>query len=182
LTDLKAHCNALNIELQGKDKTITQFVSSLSAFRRKLQFLESQLGMGILKNFPNLEKVVENYDESRCTDDTFCTEVQNLWQELKRRFQDIKQLDPILVFMSDLEEEILKLQCDIPLKARASEKKFGNLLHEEEYSGFRSIALRLTAFFGSTYLCEAAFSQMKIIKSRYRSRQTDEHLKFCLHL
>jgi hypothetical protein len=90
-----------------------------------LQFLNSQLGKGILKNFPNSEKVVENYDESRCTYDTFCTEVQNLWQELKRRFQDIKQLDPILVFMSDLEEEILKLQCDIPLKARASENNSG---------------------------------------------------------
>jgi hypothetical protein len=59
-----------------------------------------QLGKGILKNFPNLEKVVENYDEGSCTHDTFCTEVQNLWQELERRFQDIKQLEPILVFMS----------------------------------------------------------------------------------
>jgi hypothetical protein len=84
-----------------------------------------QLGKGFLKNFPNLEKVVENYDERRCTYDTLCTEVQNLWQELKRRFQDIQQLDPILDFMSDLEEEILKLQCDIPLKARASEKNLG---------------------------------------------------------
>jgi len=28
----------------------------------------------------------------------------------------------------------------------------------------RSIALRLTAFFGSTHLCEEAFSQVKIIK------------------
>jgi hypothetical protein len=27
--------------------------------------------------------------------------------------------------MSDLEEEILKLQCDIPLKARASERNSG---------------------------------------------------------
>jgi hypothetical protein len=90
-----------------------------------LQCLISQLGKGILKNFPNREKVVENYDESSCTYDTFCTEVQNLWQELERRFQNIKQLEPILVFMSDLEEELLKLQCDIPLKARAPERNSG---------------------------------------------------------
>jgi hypothetical protein len=32
-----------------------------------------------------------------------------------------------------------------------------------------SVALRLTAFLGSTYLWEEAFSQMKIIKSRYRN-------------
>lgn len=206
LTDLTAHCNSFNLQLQGKDKTITLLVSSLNAFKSKLQFLKSQLGRGNLTNFPKLQKAVESCDENSCTYDTFCTEIQNLWRELERRFQDIKQLEPVLVFMSypfaevdiegisaiisslfnmnasDLEEEILKLQSDIPLKARASEKNFWNLLDEEQYPGVRSIALRLTAFFGSTYLCEEAFSQMKIIKSRYRSRLTDEHLQYCLHL
>jgi hypothetical protein len=33
-----------------------------------------------------------------------------------------------------------------------------------------------------TYVCEEAFFQMKIFKSRYRSRLTDEHLKHCFHL
>jgi hypothetical protein len=37
----------------------------------------------------------------------------------------------------------------------------------------RSVAHRFTAFFGSTYVCEEAFSQTKIIKSGYRSRLTD---------
>lgn len=206
LTDLTAHCNAFNLELQGKDKTITQLVSSLNAFKSKLQFFKTQLGKKILKNFPNLEKALENFEESSCKCDSFCIELQNLFEELERRFQDVKLIEPILVFMSfpfveinieeisatmsskfnmnasDLEIEILKLQCDIPVKARASEKKFWNFLHEEQYPALRSIALRLTAFFGSTYLCEAAFSQMKVIKSKYRSRLTDEHLKYCLHM
>ncbi|KAK1881707.1 SCAN domain containing protein 3, partial [Dissostichus eleginoides] len=38
------------------------------------------------------------------------------------------------------------------------------------------------AYFGSTYLCETAFSQMKIIKSKYRTRMTDAHLTDCLRL
>ena len=42
----------------------------------------------------------------------------------------------------------------------------------------QSIALHLTALWINN-LCEAAFSQIKIIKLRYRSRLTDEHLK-CL--
>jgi hypothetical protein len=37
------------------------------------------------------------------------------------------------------------------------------------------MALHLTGFFGSTYLCEEALSQMKIIKSKYRKRLIDEH-------
>jgi len=39
----------------------------------------------------------------------------------------------------------------------------------------RSTAVRLTTFFGSTYLCEEAFCQLSVIKTRYRSRLTDDH-------
>ena len=46
----------------------------------------------------------------------------------------------------------------------------------------QSVAVRLTGFFGSTYLCKETFSQIKIIKSSYRNCLTDEHLKYCLHL
>ena len=35
----------------------------------------------------------------------------------------------------------------------------------------------LTALFGSTYLCESAFSHVTIIKSKYRSTITDDHLE-----
>lgn len=86
-------------------------------------------------------KSVEKCHESSCTYDTFCTEAQNLWQELERGFQNVKQLEPVLVFMSflfaevdtkifynyllystnvsDLEEEMLKLQLYTTLKVRA---------------------------------------------------------------
>jgi len=42
----------------------------------------------------------------------------------------------------------------------------------------RSVTLRLTAFFGSISRYEEAFSEMKVIKSRYRSRLTNKHLKY----
>jgi len=43
------------------------------------------------------------------------------------------------------------------------------------------IALHLR-YFGSIYVREEAFSQLKVIISRYRSLLTYEHSKFCLHL
>jgi len=46
----------------------------------------------------------------------------------------------------------------------------------------RSVAHRLTALFGSTYLSEEAFSHMKINRSSYQSLPTDGHLKYYLHL
>jgi hypothetical protein len=43
-------------------------------------------------------------------------------------------------------------------------------------------ALRWTEYFGSAYLGEEASSELKIIKSRYCSHLTDEHIKYCLDL
>nr|XP_055065219.1 general transcription factor II-I repeat domain-containing protein 2A-like [Misgurnus anguillicaudatus] len=89
---------------------------------------------------------------------------------------------------SDLEDEILTLQNDIEIKARSTSAQpgehvvFWNLLAEEKYPNLRRCALNLTALFGSTYLCESAFSHMKIIKSKYRSTMTDDHLAACLRL
>jgi len=61
--------------------------------------------------------------------------------------------------VSHLEEELLKLQCDTPLKARAPEKNLWNILYEEQYPDMQSVALHWTIFSASTYLCEEAFSE-----------------------
>jgi hypothetical protein len=45
-----------------------------------------------------------------------------------------------------------------------------------------TLAVRLTALFWSTNLCEKAFNQSKIIKSKYRCCLTEEHWKYCIHL
>lgn len=89
---------------------------------------------------------------------------------------------------SALEDEILTLQNDIEIKARSTSAQpgehvvFWKLLVVEKYPNLRRCALNLTALFGSTYLCESAFSHMKIIKSKYRSTMTDDHLAACLRL
>ena len=79
---------------------------------------------------------------------------------------------------SEVEDEILTLQADLQIKARAH-GQFWNLLIEDKYPNIRKCATFLTALFGSTYLCESAFSYMKIIKFKNRSTMTDEHLEVC---
>ena len=89
---------------------------------------------------------------------------------------------------SALEDEILTLQNNIEIKARSTSAQpgehavFWKLPVEEKYPNLRRCALNLTALFGSTYLCESAFSYMKIIKSKNRSTMTDDHLAACLRL
>lgn len=131
----------------------------------------------------------------------------NIIADFDLRFQDFAILEPVATFMcfpfgvevdvdeiatkiaslfhmetSAVESEILTLQSDLQIKSRASGEHFWNLIVEEKYPNMRKIAMYLTAFFGSTYLCESAFSDMKIIKSKYRSTLTDDHLDTCLRL
>ncbi|XP_042208599.1 EPM2A-interacting protein 1-like [Homarus americanus] len=84
--------------------------------------------------------------------------------------------------ISEVENELLKLKNDIQIKSMATGGSFWNLLSEEKYPNVRKCAMYLTAFFGSTYLCESTFSHMKHIKSKYRLTMSDEHLDACLRL
>ncbi|KAJ8391117.1 hypothetical protein AAFF_G00097380 [Aldrovandia affinis] len=56
------------------------------------------------------------------------------------------------------------------------------MVSETAFPGLRKVALYILTMFGSTYSCEAAFSTMNIIKTKYRSRLTNEHLHMCMRM
>lgn len=137
-------------------------------------------------------------------------QVQSILSEFDRRFTDFASIEPVVSYLCfpfgenidvdcitskvaslfnldscAVENEILTLKNDIELKSRATPDmnvQFWNLMQKEKYPNLRQTAENLTALFGSTYLCESAFSHMKIIKSKYRSTMTDDHLAVCLRL
>lgn len=55
-------------------------------------------------------------------------------------------------------------------------------LNEESFKNVKDFARSMIAMFGSTYLCEQTFSKMNYVKSKYRSRLTDENLKAILKI
>lgn len=202
LTDVTSHLNVINLELQGKNKNITDMISAISGFKNKLKLLISQFERNDLKNFPALKARASTHTSS----DIYVTELRNILGEFERRFSDFNKLKNIVTFMSypfscedvetsateisktfnmeitSIENEVLQMISDIHLKSRATDAKFWSLISEEKYPCLKEVALQLTGLFASTYLCEAAFSEMKIIKSKYRNRLTDEHLTSCLRL
>ena len=208
LTDLTNMLNDLNLQLQGKDKTGINMISSVNAFKRKMQHLTSKLHRHDLANFKNLAAELETQTQSCAQLDSarYINQIDNCLSEFHRRFQDFALLVPVATFMcypfqedvvvvslaskittlfhlssSEVEDKILTLQADLQIKARAH-GQFWNLLIEDKYRNIRKCATFLSALFGSTYLCESAFSYMKIIKSKNRSIMTDEHLEVCLRL
>lgn len=209
LTDITAKLNELNIELQGKEKNITEMISAVKSFKQKLRMLSSQLERHELRNYKNLASELESQGKSHANYDSarYIEQIQSISTEFDRRFTDFAKLEPVAAYMcfpfaedldvsnaaskmatlfqmdtSVVENEMINLQCDIQLKPRIADVQFWTLLDDSKYPSIRKCAMHLKAFFGSTYLCESAFSDMKIIKSKYRSTLTDEHLDNCLRL
>ncbi|RXM32299.1 General transcription factor II-I repeat domain-containing protein 2 [Acipenser ruthenus] len=54
LSDIFGHLNTLNLELQGRDKTIIDLVEKLNAFQSKLSLFSSDLHLQKLLHFPQL--------------------------------------------------------------------------------------------------------------------------------
>jgi hypothetical protein len=78
-----------------------------------------------------------------------------------------------------LQLELCDIQAD-PILITMKEKKMDlfKILHKETYPQLRDFGLTMSSVFGSTYLCESTFSNMKFTKSRYRCSLPDESLHF----
>ncbi len=131
--------NELNLELQGKEKMVVNMISSVNAFKRKLQLLTSKLQHHKLGNFQNITSEQKHGKEPA---------------QLDRSFQDFALLEPVATFMcfpfgdehevdslasdmgelfqmnpSALGDEILALQTDIQVKVRPVDS-FGTFLQK----------------------------------------------------
>ena len=212
LTDFTGTLNELNLELQGKDKCVINMISSVNGFKSKIEMWAKRLQRSDLRNFPHMQAEVQRQGRDTATFDCtrYAAQVESIVSEFDKRFTDFSAIEPVASYMcfpfgnvdvdditprvaslcnldsSSVEDEIITLQNDIEIKSRATKQgtkgEFWGLLMPEKYPNLRKCAMKITALFGSTYLCESAFSHMKFIKSKYRATMTDEHLEACLKL
>jgi hypothetical protein len=99
-----------------------------------------------------------------------------LREELDERFQDFKIMEPEFTLFAfplkadiekapeNLQMELINLQCDTNLNQKFSETKlqdFYSYLPKEIFPLLRSFGLRMTAMFGSTYVCVNNFFPCK---------------------
>ena len=101
LTDLTNMLNELNLELQGKDKTMVNMISSVNVFKRKMQHLSSKLQRHDLGNFQNLASELETQQkacaELECA--RYTEQIDNCLSVFDKRFQDFALLEPVATFM-----------------------------------------------------------------------------------
>ena len=118
--------------------------------------------------------------------------MQSLEDELTRRFQDFKKVEPDLNLISfpfsaeidtvpeNLQLELIDLQSNHTLKGlfhSVTLTEFYNSLSLDEFLRLKNFAMKIFSIFGSTYICEQTFSSMKIIKSKNRSSLADINLE-----
>nr|XP_039247528.1 general transcription factor II-I repeat domain-containing protein 2B-like [Styela clava] len=204
LTDITEKLNSLNYELQGKGKTVADMISTLKAFEAKLSIFSMHLKTKKLLHFPSVQMMLkDNASGSEALNkvkDKYSQVIERLGQEFENRFCDLGQLEPCVSFIANLfrnndissiaakfgatfssdagqmEKEIITMQNDLYLKAYQGVPNFWGLVDTEKYSGICTSALKVASMFGTTYLCESAFSDMKFIRNKHRTGLTDENL------
>lgn len=188
LTDLTSHMNSLNINLQGRNKCITNMYDEISGFRTKLSLFKSHLEDNIFVHFPCCSKLKERYPDL-----VFATHIQILDDvkcEFDRRFKDFENYQTEFKFFMgpfsfdvakaplNLQLELIDLQSDSALKEKYNEVGVPAIYSHlnDRYEKIKELAAKISCMFGSTYLCEQLFSCMKLNKNMFRSRLTDKNL------
>ena len=196
LCDITEHMSALNLQLQGKDQHIGILWQRVSAFRSKLQLLKTQLSEG---SCPHLKTLEGRMDAGIHVDLSQYAEIlSGLLQEFQRRFQQFDETKILINIFCDpfnmdpqnapvnLQLELVELSCDVRSKQHYNNHEltdfYRNYLPKDTYPEIYNHALRMVSLFGSTYLYEQFFSEMKYTKNKYRTVMTDAHLMQCFVL
>ncbi|GFW78286.1 general transcription factor II-I repeat domain-containing protein 2 [Trichonephila clavipes] len=184
LVDITMKFNELNLKLQGKNSHIADMISAVNSFKCKLELLKAHSLKNSMSHFQNVKRIIENLNLSVDEFDTtsYIKTIDTLIIEFSSRYQDFLPLESVIPFfvnpfnvhepdlpskisnyfdvtnMQDLEMEITNLQNHIVLKPHYVDKSIWKLVTEESFPILRKCALKIFSYCGTTYKCEALFS------------------------
>lgn len=186
--DITFYLNELNLQLQGLNKHIFEFISILDGFKLKLSILKEHISKNQLDLFLSCKELAT--EDSTLDFSNFDQNIKQLLESFNNRFHDVYEINKfndlfyspqtcdILKQPTEYHMELCDLQTDFDLKQQAS--KYGVAFWENvnsvKYPKLKFLICKLLCIFTSTYICEEAFSAMKTIKSEKRSSLTDAHL------
>ncbi|XP_061765907.1 general transcription factor II-I repeat domain-containing protein 2-like [Nerophis ophidion] len=204
LADITSHLNDLNLKLQGKKNTVCALMSEVRAFQRNLELFKRDIQEELL-HFPKLLELTKGEGDHQC----HLEFLEKLIANFKTRFDGFILGKQVLLFIENpflirnvsafsaeakqvfpwaraasLQTELIDLQESVALKEAQCEAItfWSKLVIPSKFPLLHKMACHILTMFGSTYSCESAFSTMNIVKNKYRSRLTNEHLDQCLRL
>ncbi|KAJ8344217.1 hypothetical protein SKAU_G00315460 [Synaphobranchus kaupii] len=157
---MTAHLNELNKKLQGKGNTAQLLLKAVLSFEHKLTVFARDTEKGTPSHVPAPSLL--------------------LWvskfKSLRTEFEDIARQEATIA-QTHQWRDIEKL-----LKQDQLVFQNWNSSIRDNYDNMKRYTFGVLSILGSTYLCEQVFSSMNYIKSKLRSRLTDESLKSCLKI
>lgn len=193
LTDFTQHLNNLNLNLQGQNKSISDIIHFINGFQIQLNIFKREIKNEEFHHFPRCEEIKKEYSDVDFIG--FGDLINEIAIEFDSRFKELFILkNDILLFNNPLavqiENENAKYRielCNLRADPYLSSKKeagidFFKLLSKDLYPELRNFGLKMASMFGTSYLCESAFSLMKIIKNKHRASLTDDRLSTIMRI
>lgn len=193
LVDIFEVLNNLNLKLQGKNINILKHHDIIRTFISKLDLWKCRIGQGNPASFSNLDYAIKDSIFEPELNKLIATHLYELKIEFIKYFPDIDEKreswkfirNPFHCEVIDIfeegQEEFLELKFNFTAKEDFEEMELEtfwfNYLHV--YPLIATRALRILTIFGSTYLCEAAFSALVAIKTKSRNRMRVEADLLC---
>ena len=186
LCDIFAKLNKLNLSMQGADRNMLDISDKITAFTKKLYLWKEDIAnvSGSSQYFSFLSNLLEKKSMMLPLDlrSVFVQHVSTLELKFAQYFpEDLSSYkwisDPYVQpipssFTEEEKEDYIDLTCDGSPKRMFNSV---NLTHfwisvNDEYPALTKKALQVLVPFTMLYLCEAGFSAMAVIKTRYRSQ------------
>uniref|UniRef100_A0A8K9XV45 SPIN-DOC-like zinc-finger domain-containing protein n=1 Tax=Oncorhynchus mykiss TaxID=8022 RepID=A0A8K9XV45_ONCMY len=183
LCDITSHLNAINLQLQGRDRVISDMYSTVKAFKTKLTLWETQMRKENLSHFPSCQTMKEKLSTSAFPSTQLADKIGMLAADFRRRFADFEAQKSRLELLGNpfavdvessppnLQMELIDLQCNDALRAKYA------AVGAAEFARFlpgTMPQLRIQLF--------TQVSLMNLNKTSHRSRLTAEHLHSILRI
>lgn len=187
LSDIFSHLNGVNLSLQGKSVTAFQVQNKIEATIKKLDIWASRIRKSNSESFENLshllteeavslptlvKKLIEEHLQglkSQLRDYFPSPDAQVAWME--NPFANLCE-GAVISLSAKEHDSLIDMSCDSALKLTFSQKTLTDFwIHTfSEYPDLSDKALKFLMPFPTTYLCEAGFSVLVALKTKYRNK------------
>uniref|UniRef100_UPI00358F611A protein FAM200C-like n=1 Tax=Myxine glutinosa TaxID=7769 RepID=UPI00358F611A len=187
ISDIFGHLNALNISLQGSSLTIVEVAERINSFREKLRLWSNRVAKRSFVNFPELAQILADDGAQNDFCSTLVVDIKGHLKSLSDSFDGYFPnlsvepwiQDPFTILIDDidddneLKDDLIELKASGRLKMQFSTIASPSEFWASNYEAFPNLAakaLRMTLPFVTTYLCEAGFSALVVMKTKLRAR------------
>ncbi|XP_055487049.1 zinc finger MYM-type protein 6-like [Leucoraja erinacea] len=190
LADIFSKLNKLNMSLQGKDTSILNLYDKVGGFLKKAELWRRACAQEDFTCFPQLDDFLSSEDVDRAPVKLVIVgHLTKLIQDFHSYFPDMEeksaQLDwvrnPFLLSKANrsklpvtYQEKLLEVSSDRGLQMKFAMFTLTQfwVCVKQEHPDLGQKALEQLLPFASTYLCEASFAAMTVIKTKQRNRMS----------